>query len=157
MAHVTLDLSKYDALTAYKGLPDEKEENPARFFPDTSSVRRCVRERMSVMGLDAAELARRAGVPLSSAEELVVRPAAHPHRNAAVRLRGETAVRELHAWENGHHVGVFSEDDEERISFAYDANEGLPISLSLPRTGGWRDQTIYCPTIRTSARPCVRT
>ena len=69
-----------------------------------------------------------------------VRPAAHPHRNAAVRLRGETAVRELHAWENGHHVGVFSEDDEERISFAYDANEGLPISLSLPRTGGWRDQ-----------------
>ena len=61
MAHVTLDLSKYDALTAYKGLPDEKEENPARFF----------RERMSVMGLDAAELARRAGVPLSSAEELV--------------------------------------------------------------------------------------
>ena len=71
MAHVTLDLSKYDALTAYKGLPDEKEENPARFFPDTSSVRRCVRERMSVMGLDAAELARRAGVPLSSAEELV--------------------------------------------------------------------------------------
>ena len=67
MAHVTLDLSKYDALTAYKGLPDEKEENPARFFPD----RRCVRERMSVMGLDAAELARRAGVPLSSAEELV--------------------------------------------------------------------------------------
>ena len=62
MAHVTLDLSKYDALTAYKGLPDEKEENP---------VRRCVRERMSVMGLDAAELARRAGVPLSSAEELV--------------------------------------------------------------------------------------
>ena len=65
MAHVTLDLSKYDALTAYKGLPDEKEENPARFF------RRCVRERMSVMGLDAAELARRAGVPLSSAEELV--------------------------------------------------------------------------------------
>ena len=58
MAHVTLDLSKYDALTAYKGLPDEKEENPARFFPDTSSVRRCVRER------------RRAGVPLSSAEEL---------------------------------------------------------------------------------------
>ena len=24
MAHVTLDLSKYDALTAYKGLPDEK-------------------------------------------------------------------------------------------------------------------------------------
>ena len=60
MAHVTLDLSKYDALTAYKGLPDEKEEN-----------RRCVRERMSVMGLDAAELARRAGVPLSSAEELV--------------------------------------------------------------------------------------
>ena len=49
MAHVTLDLSKYDALTAYKGLPDEKEENPARFFPDTSSVRRCVRERMSVI------------------------------------------------------------------------------------------------------------
>ena len=46
-------------------------------------------------------------------------------------------MRELHAWENGHHVGVFSEDDEERISFAYDANEGLPISLSLPRTGGW--------------------
>ena len=40
-------------------------------------------------------------------------------------------MRELHAWENGHHVGVFSEDDEERISFAYDANEGLPISLSL--------------------------
>ena len=37
-------------------------------------------------------------------------------------------------------MGVFSEDDEERISFAYDANEGLPISLSLPRTGGWRDQ-----------------
>ena len=35
-------------------------------------------------------------------------------------------MRELHAWENGHHVGVFSEDDEERISFAYDANEGLP-------------------------------
>lgn len=63
MAHVTLDLSKYDALTAYKGLPDEKEENPARFFPDTSSVRRCVRERMSVMGLDAAELAGGAGVP----------------------------------------------------------------------------------------------
>ena len=31
MAHVTLDLSKYDALTAYKGLPDEKEENPARY------------------------------------------------------------------------------------------------------------------------------
>lgn len=57
-------------------------------------------------------------------------------------------MRELHAWENGHHVGVFSEDDEERISFAYDANEGLPISLSLPR---------YCPTIRTSARPCVST
>ena len=49
-------------------------------------------------------------------------------------------MRELHAWENGHHVGVFSEDDEERISFTYDANEGLPISLSLPRTGGWRDQ-----------------
>ena len=49
-------------------------------------------------------------------------------------------MRELHAWENGHHVGVISEDDEERISFAYDANEGLPISLSLPRTGGWRDQ-----------------
>ena len=49
-------------------------------------------------------------------------------------------MRELHAWENGHHVGVFSEDDEERISFAYDANEGLPISLSLPRTCGWRDQ-----------------
>lgn len=49
-------------------------------------------------------------------------------------------MRELHAWENGHHVGVFSEDDEERISFAYDANEGLPISLSLPRTGGWKDQ-----------------
>lgn len=49
-------------------------------------------------------------------------------------------MRELHAWENGHHVGVFSEDDEERISFAYDANEGLPISLSLPRTGGWRDR-----------------
>ena len=49
-------------------------------------------------------------------------------------------MRELHAWENGHHVGVFSEDDEERISFAYDANEGLPISLSLPRTGGWGDQ-----------------
>ena len=65
-------------------------------------------------------------------------------------------MRELHAWENGHHVGVFSEDDEERISFAYDANEGLPISLSLPRTGvtSW---TIYCPTIRTSARPCVST
>ena len=56
MAHVTLDLSKYDALTAYKGLPDEKEENPARFFPDTTSVRRCVRERMSVMGLDACLL-----------------------------------------------------------------------------------------------------
>lgn len=70
MAHVTLDLSKYDALTAYKGLPDEKEENPARFFPDTTSVRRCVRERMSVMGLSVAEVARRAGVPLSSAEEL---------------------------------------------------------------------------------------
>lgn len=72
-------------------------------------------------------------------------------------------MRELHARENGHHVGVFSEDDEERISFAYDANEGLPISLSLPRTGGWRDQhrvtssTIYCPTIRTSAVPCVST
>ena len=151
MAHVTLDLSKYDALTAYKGLPDEKEENPARFFPDTSSVRRCVRERMSVMGLDAAELAGRAGVPLSSAEELVetgltlhplrvqdVRPAAHPHRNAAVRLRGETAVRELHAWENGHHVGVFSEDDEGAHIVRVRRDEGLPISLSLPRTGGWR-------------------
>ena len=49
-------------------------------------------------------------------------------------------MRELHAWENGHHVGVFSEDDEERISFTYDAEDGLPISLSLPRTGGWRDQ-----------------
>lgn len=70
MAHVTLDLSKYDALTAYKGLPDEKEENPVLFFPDTSSIRRCVRERMSSMGLSVAELARRAGVPLSSAEEL---------------------------------------------------------------------------------------
>ena len=40
-------------------------------------------------------------------------------------------MRELHARENGHHVGVFSEDDEERISFEYDANVGLPISLSL--------------------------
>ena len=50
-------------------------------------------------------------------------------------------MRELHAWENRHHVGVFSEDDEERISFAYDANEeDTGISLSLPRTGGWRDQ-----------------
>ena len=72
MAHVTLDLSKYDALTAYKGLPDEKEERTRRgSSPDTSSVRRCVRERMSVIGPDAAELARRAGLPLSSAEELV--------------------------------------------------------------------------------------
>ena len=67
---MTLDLSKYDALTAYKGLPDEKEENPVLFFPDTSSIRRCVRERMSSMGLSVAEVARRAGVPLSSAEEL---------------------------------------------------------------------------------------
>lgn len=71
MAYVTLDLSKYDALTAYKGLRDEKEENPMRFFPDTSSVRRCVRERMSGMGLSVAALADGAGVPLSSAEELV--------------------------------------------------------------------------------------
>ncbi len=66
-------------------------------------------------------------------------------------------MRELHAWENGHHVGVFSEDDEERISFAYDANEGLPISLSLPRTGGLErarhrvtSWTNLLPTIRTS-------
>ena len=49
-------------------------------------------------------------------------------------------MRELHAWENGHHVGVFSEDDEERISFAYDANEGLLFCLCLFCFGVWRDQ-----------------
>lgn len=71
MAYVTLDLSKYDALTAYRGLPVEEPENPVQFFPDTASVRRCVCERMSRMGLSAAEVAEEAGVPLSGAEELV--------------------------------------------------------------------------------------
>lgn len=49
-------------------------------------------------------------------------------------------MRELHAWENGQHIGVFSEDDNGTISFSYDtAATNLPISLSLPRSGDWTD------------------
>lgn len=70
MAHVTLDLSKYDALTAYKGLPDEKEENPARFFPDTSSGPPLRARRMSSWSR-RRRTRQESRVPLSSAEELV--------------------------------------------------------------------------------------
>lgn len=46
-------------------------------------------------------------------------------------------MRALHAWQNDQHIGVFTEESG-IISFAYDsAEDGLPISLSLPRRGGW--------------------
>lgn len=71
MAYVTLDLSKYDAVTAYRDLPVTKTEDSVQFFPDTASVRRCVRDRMSRLGLSADEMAKDAGIPLASVEELV--------------------------------------------------------------------------------------
>ena len=70
MAHVTLDLSKYDALTAYKGLPDEKEENPARFFP--TPLGPPLRARTHVRhGSRRRRTRQESRGPLSSAEELV--------------------------------------------------------------------------------------
>lgn len=43
----------------------------------------------------------------------------------------------LHAWMNHAHVGVFERDGDGIVSFTYDADFTLPISLSLPRNGGW--------------------
>lgn len=41
----------------------------------------------------------------------------------------------LHAWLDGAHVGVFHRTPSGRISFCYDSADGIPISLSLPRSG----------------------
>lgn len=43
----------------------------------------------------------------------------------------------LHVWLYGHHMGVF-EGDWRRVRFRYDADApDTPVSLSLPRDGGW--------------------
>lgn len=42
----------------------------------------------------------------------------------------------LHAWMEGHHAGVFERINDE-IRFSYDENLNHPISLSMPRDGGW--------------------
>lgn len=46
----------------------------------------------------------------------------------------------LHAWMEGHHVGVFERRDG-TTSFEYDPGFEPPISLSLPRQGGWNRRT----------------
>lgn len=42
----------------------------------------------------------------------------------------------LHVWMEGHHVGVFERRDG-TTAFEYDPEFEQPISLSLPRQGGW--------------------
>lgn len=42
----------------------------------------------------------------------------------------------LHAWMEGRHAGVFERIDD-TITFTYDEDLGYPISLSMPRAGGW--------------------
>jgi serine/threonine-protein kinase HipA len=47
-------------------------------------------------------------------------------------------MRALHAWMEEHPVGTFLEASDGGISFEYDdAAPAVPISLSLPRNGGW--------------------
>lgn len=52
-------------------------------------------------------------------------------------------MRRLHAWQNGTHIGTFHEDDDGSIGFEYDRDDadGMPISLSLPRSGLWDEGT----------------
>lgn len=42
----------------------------------------------------------------------------------------------LHAWVEGRHAGVFERNDD-IVSFTYDEDMAYPISLSMPRAGGW--------------------
>lgn len=52
-------------------------------------------------------------------------------------------MRELHVWSDSIHIGVFLQRDEgSPIRFRYDNAEGIPISLSLPRTG---DTSVIAP------------
>lgn len=46
-------------------------------------------------------------------------------------------MRELHAWMEDRHVGVFYQSTDEEIRFVYDHDVNTPISLSLPLQGGW--------------------
>lgn len=47
--------------------------------------------------------------------------------------------RRLYAWDGDRLVGVFTRDGDGDTSFAYnDVVGGMPISLSLPRNGGWK-------------------
>ncbi len=44
----------------------------------------------------------------------------------------------LHAWmDDSRHVGVFTRDGDGHIGFEYDVDAMMPISVSLPLTGGW--------------------
>lgn len=46
-------------------------------------------------------------------------------------------MRTLHVWSDGRHVGAFSESAD-GVGFAYDDDAPqVPISVSLPREGGW--------------------
>jgi serine/threonine-protein kinase HipA len=48
---------------------------------------------------------------------------------------------ELHAWANGRHVAVFHNSDEGHVGLEYDADAPqYPLSISLPRDGGWKDE-----------------
>ncbi|MCR1995010.1 HipA domain-containing protein [Bifidobacterium animalis] len=47
-------------------------------------------------------------------------------------------MEELHVWDDGaRHIGVFHRNASGHIGFEYDADRMQPISLSLPRAGGW--------------------
>lgn len=43
----------------------------------------------------------------------------------------------LHAWMNNTHVGIFERLNDGTVHFTYDEDFKFPISLSLPRSGGW--------------------
>ncbi|WP_163233103.1 hypothetical protein [Bifidobacterium aerophilum] len=66
----TIDLSEFDAVTAYRGLPTITDGNPVRFFSDVESVSRCVNERMQQTGMTVERLADETGVPVEDVDEL---------------------------------------------------------------------------------------
>jgi serine/threonine-protein kinase HipA len=50
-------------------------------------------------------------------------------------------MRRLNAWLEGEHVGVFTQGGDGHVGFEYAAQAPpVPVSLSLPRDGGWAKQ-----------------
>lgn len=50
-------------------------------------------------------------------------------------------IRELHAWLDGRLLGTFFETPSGAVAFDYEPDATVPISLSLPLSGGWEKES----------------